>query len=282
MLLTAQKLVNISKWNGRLSYINYLVAASTLSVCNEAKEIPKIYHYAMLLPDLNQIEDNELLNAAERVIAMCDKENSEEMLKLINDMYADPTPYQREMTEKFREALLKTGPLGGLPRAINSLSELSKAVPLSLTASYEHVPKDASELCELFPRTKRSVSDCLEIERGMRHWNHIYGKVSGRVIQNLNRSYPDLWYYTMAHAYGPLLSYSEILDAKETSLTIIAALVPQDVNPQLWGHLKGALNVGCTHQEVENARSLSVRVAQWCGIEWKEEVVKLKENHSKY
>ena len=84
-----------------------------------------------------------------------------------------------------------------------------------------------------------------QIQDGLRHWNSIYNKVSTRVVNNLNSSYPDLWYYTLVHVYGPLFAFDEILSAQETSLVIIASLVPQDVNPQLRGHLKGALNIGC-------------------------------------
>ncbi|CAI7190213.1 BBT_collapsed_G0031120.mRNA.1.CDS.1 [Saccharomyces cerevisiae] len=113
------------------------------------------------------------------------------------------------------------------------------------------------------------------IQNGLRHWNSIYNKVSTRVVNNLNSSYPDLWYYTLVHVYGPLFAFDEILSAQETSLVIIASLVPQDVNPQLRGHLKGALNIGCDKETVEAVRGLAILISQWCGVSWKSGVVKL-------
>lgn len=275
MSLTAQRLVAISKWNGRFSVLNYLVAASTLSVCNESKEIPKIYHLAMVMSEENSPDDSALIDAANSVVTLCDKAESNDDASAYESLYQAPTVHQRELTEKFREALLKTSPLAGLPKAINGLRALHNVTPISLLAPYQHVSKNSTNVHDLFPKTKRNTDSDNEIERGMKHWNHLYGKVSGRVINNLNRSYPDLWYYTMSHAYGPLLSYSDVLDAQETSVIIISSLVPQDVNPQLWGHLKGAINVGCSKEAIENARTLSIQIAQWCGVEWKGDVVKL-------
>ncbi|CDO94351.1 unnamed protein product [Kluyveromyces dobzhanskii CBS 2104] len=275
MSLTAQRLVTISKWNGKVSVLNYLVAASALSVCNEPIDIPKIYHLAMMMSGEPQRSENELLDAANNVIKFCESAEPIDDPARYEKLYKVPTTDQRELTEKFREALLKTSPLSGLPKAINSLRILSSVTPVSLLPPYQHVSKNSTNVHDLFPETKRNVESDIEIERGMKHWNHLYGKVSGRVINNLNRSYPDLWQYTMSHVYGPLLSFSDVLNAEETSLIIISSLVPQDVNPQLWGHLKGAVNVGCSKEAIENARSLSIQIAQWCGVEWKGDVVKL-------
>ena len=51
-------------------------------------------------------------------------------------------------------------------------------------------------------------------------------------------AYPDLWYFAYHHVYSPLLSFTDIISAKETSMCC-CLLIPQDVNPQLKGHLKG-------------------------------------------
>ena len=49
--------------------------------------------------------------------------------------------------------------------------------------------------------------------------------------------------------YGYILSNSAVLTPAESSFVLIAGLVPQDVNPQLKGHLKGALNNGASVEE---------------------------------
>ena len=80
---------------------------------------------------------------------------------------------------------------------------------------------------------------------------------------------------TLVHVYGPLLSFTGALTAQETSLVVIASLVPQDVNPQLRGHLKGALNIGCDFETIEAVRRLSILVSQWSGVQWKDGIVQL-------
>jgi hypothetical protein len=75
---------------------------------------------------------------------------------------------------------------------------------------------------------------------------------------------------------------------------VLAALVPQDVNPQLKGHLVGAVNNGATREEVNAVRGLVVRICEAAGMKrlkredldpagarmdlwgWKEDVAALK------
>ncbi|GME91522.1 hypothetical protein B5S28_g4981 [[Candida] boidinii] len=111
--------------------------------------------------------------------------------------------------------------------------------------------------------------------RGYQFWKKIYGKVSLRVVNHLRTANPDLWNYAIQNVYAPLLSYTDILSAQETSLVIVACLVPQDVNPQLKGHLKGALNNKVDLQTVRDARELAIELSSLSGITWKGEVAKL-------
>lgn len=82
--------------------------------------------------------------------------------------------------------------------------------------------------------------------------------------------------------YGFVLSGGNgVLSDKETSFCVLAGLVPQDVNPQLKGHLRGAVNLGATREEVEAVRGLSVRLCEGVGMKvgevggWRENVAKL-------
>ena len=178
--------------------------------------------------------------------------------------------------DRFRDALLKSGALCGLPKAINALTHLKEVTPSVLIDSSTIEPIAASpKLFSQNVQRPRKGSDIESFNNGIKHWNKVYDKVSTRVANNLNSAYPDLWYFTLEHIYGPLLSYDEILSATETSLIVIASLVPQSVNPQLRGHLKGALNVGCDKASVEQVRNISILCSEWCGIKWREEVCKL-------
>lgn len=280
-ILNAQRLIQLSQFHPKLKNIWYLVAAATFSVCNEPQEIPKLYHYAMLLSN-----DNAHMYRFTLASQTIDLLRSELPMRktLINENYQQPTFFQKQLTAKFREVILKTGPLAGLPRAINGLTMLKETTPdilvphLDPIDPWEAAMGNSSPLSETSMRRKhdKTIQERDHtIQNGLRHWNSIYNKVSTRVVNNLNSSYPDLWYYTLVHVYGPLFAFDEILSAQETSLMIIASLVPQDVNPQLRGHLKGALNIGCDKETVEAVRGLAILISQWCGVSWKSGVVKL-------
>lgn len=60
-----------------------------------------------------------------------------------------------------------------------------------------------------------------------------------------------------------------MLSAEETALVVVASLVPQDVNPQLKGHLRGAVNGGVAVERVRAARDMAIEVGGWCGAVWR-------------
>ncbi|QLQ79018.1 hypothetical protein HG537_0B03650 [Torulaspora globosa] len=274
-ILNAQKLVSLAQFHPKLKNIWYLIAAVTFSVCNQPQEIRKLYHYALLFN--SDGEKNDVRTVADRTIDLLRNEQVA-VRNLIDELYPQPSALQRQLTERFREALMKSGPLGGLPKAINVLTQLKEVTPTKLLPfTLEIDPFKAARGGEpCYQSVGRALEDREKTtKRGIEHWNQIYSKVSKRVVNNLNTCYPDLWYYTLVHVYGPLLSYDEILSAQETNLIIIAALVPQDVIPQLRGHLKGALNLGCDSETVEAARNLAILVSGWCGVVLKSDVVKL-------
>ena len=61
---------------------------------------------------------------------------------------------------------------------------------------------------------------------------------------------PDLAKYTIEYPFGDVLQ-REGLDFKTRELATIAALTAMgNCQPQLKGHIKGALNIGCTQKEI--------------------------------
>jgi len=85
--------------------------------------------------------------------------------------------------------------------------------------------------------------------------------------------------------YGYLLSNTAILTAGETSLVLVGGLVPQDVNPQLKGHLRGAVNNGVSVEGVRACREVVMWICEGSGMKllqdgevglgWKEEVANI-------
>ena len=69
-------------------------------------------------------------------------------------------------------------------------------------------------------------------------------------------AYPDLGQTAIHHLYGPILSESSIISAKETSLIMVAGLMVQDVPAQLKGHRYGALNLGNNQDDLNRVENL--------------------------
>lgn len=177
-------------------------------------------------------------------------------------LQTSPSAEHATIAAKTREALLKGSALAGLPKAINALTQLKSVTPPELReTSVKRPPLHSIEAMEL---------------AGAQFFDQVYGKISKRIQGQLNSAYPDLAVYAVHSVYGSLLSFTDVLSPKETSLVVVACLIPQDVNPQLKGHLKGALNNGATSEEVANVRQLSIDVSEWCGVTWREPVAQLK------
>ncbi|KAM0422453.1 hypothetical protein ACHAPD_000906 [Fusarium lateritium] len=66
--------------------------------------------------------------------------------------------------------------------------------------------------------------------------------------------------------YGYVLSNTDVLTPAETSFVLIASLIPQDVNPQLKGHLRGALNGGASEDEVRAVRDVVIKICEASGM----------------
>lgn len=201
---------------------------------------------------------------------------------------------QEEVARKIRECILKTSALSGLPKAINALMILKNVTPTSIRPTHNSerpllvvllaAEKSSEIVQEDANGTKLSVDDvetidgiitpeCVNVHqiqkdliRGSEFWNTIYSnKINTRIRKQMINAYPDLWHYTFHHVYAPLLSYTDILTPSETLMCVVACLIPQDVNPQLKGHLKGAVNVGVSKTELSELRSLVFDICDWTG-----------------
>ncbi|KAK6460347.1 AhpD-like protein [Scheffersomyces coipomensis] len=327
-MLTPERLVKLAYNYPQLHNTWYLVACACLTVINQPQEIPKIFHFALrqqLLEfsnDKGLLTDKFLLKLAQDSISSSDKFQDLASVGvglpdiLIPFTYYDKLPLkfkyaktddihatQSVIAAKFREVILKSTALAGLPKAINALMILKSVTPTSirpgtlperkpivhpgrLLSSYI-VGEDAEgtkfESSSRSPQTSDTIDGPISVNsfdvkqlkedltRGSEFWNDIYtNKINTRIKRQMMNAYPDLWYHTYHHVYGPLLSFTDILSARETSMCVVSSLIPQDVNPQLKGHLKGAHNLGVTKEELTDLRSLVFDICDWSGnIHWK-------------
>lgn len=212
-LLTPANLQRLSSWP-HLVNTWYLVTAAALCATNRSAEIPTLYTYVI------------------------QKSNSED---------------RRQLTTRMREALFKTAPLVGLPRAINALTALANVT------SAENRDTAAGR-----PVIDTWEARMEEIDRGKSHWNTTYGKVAQRVQEQMvYAGGSDLWTYVLEHVYAPVLSYEGILECGESALVVIGTLAATGADgagPQLKGHFIGAVRgAGVAQEAAEEAQ----RLGEW-------------------
>jgi hypothetical protein len=68
------------------------------------------------------------------------------------------------------------------------------------------------------------------LQRGQSFFDNVYGKVSKRVMGQMDRSGTEDLGLTVRLMYGYILSNTSVLTAAESSFVLIAGLIPQDVS----------------------------------------------------
>lgn len=87
-------------------------------------------------------------------------------------------------------------------------------------------------------------------ERGWEKLREIDGHAGERVIKSLADIAPDFARYLIEFPFGDIYSRPQ-LDLKSREIGVVAALTALgNAAPQLKVHIHGALNVGCTRDEV--------------------------------
>jgi len=87
-------------------------------------------------------------------------------------------------------------------------------------------------------------------KRGWEKLKEIDGEAGERVIDSLRDIAPDFARYLIEFPFGDIYS-RPALDLKSREIAVVAALTALgNAAPQLKVHIHGALNVGCTRQEV--------------------------------
>ena len=228
----------------------YLLASTALSTLNRPDQIPHVFQHAIENgsgPKDTKPSHDEQLTIARRT----------------------------------RESLAKSSAIIGLPKTINALFALKGVTPQQLQDA--PLGKNPSGRAVDLYTTPPSVI----MQRGLRFFEQVYGKVTNRVMGQMDRSGTEDLGLLARLEYGYVLSPSLILTPAETSFVVLASLIPQDVNPQLKGHLIGALNNGASEDEVKAVRDLVVKVCEATGMKkldaqtldgwgWREDVANLK------
>ena len=95
-----------------------------------------------------------------------------------------------------------------------------------------------------------SSAESSRYSRGWEKLREIDGQAGERVIASLSDIAPDFAKYIIEFPFGDIYSRPQ-LDLKSREIGVVAALTALgNAAPQLKVHIHGALNVGCTREEV--------------------------------
>lgn len=98
----------------------------------------------------------------------------------------------------------------------------------------------------------RAAKPCERRERGERLCRRVYGKNYVKLRTNVRRLHPDMDRWMVEEGYGRVLGRPG-LDLVVRELCVVALLARADHGPQLHSHLRGALSVGASPEQVEAA-----------------------------
>jgi 4-carboxymuconolactone decarboxylase len=107
--------------------------------------------------------------------------------------------------------------------------------------------------CESSPRTHEeniSMSHSARYERGLAKFVEMYGERAKTFLASLEGIAPDLGTYVMEFAFGDIHCRPGLTLQTREIATIAALTAMGNAAPQLRAHIDGALNVGCSEQEV--------------------------------
>lgn len=98
--------------------------------------------------------------------------------------------------------------------------------------------------------SQETPQQSVRFSRGWEKLREIDGCAGERVIESLADIAPDFAKYLIEFPFGDIYSRPQ-LDLKSREIGVVAALTALgNATPQLKVHIHGALNVGCTHEEV--------------------------------
>jgi len=132
----------------------------------------------------------------------------------------------------------------GFPRMLNALFALREA------AEKAEVSLDGGEIHKLATTSESDLSD-----QGRELWNKVYGENAERVLEKTQAASAEAARWSLAHAYGRVMG-RDGLGELQRELCVVAGLIPMDVQPQLKGHVMGAVNLGASKTQMWDLLSL--------------------------
>ncbi|TVP55023.1 MAG: hypothetical protein EA351_11645 [Gemmatimonadales bacterium] len=144
-----------------------------------------------------------------------------------------------EMDREVEECLLQAHLFVGFPRALNGFARWRALDPGAVRTG------ESGEDRELWKA------------RGERLCREVYGSAYEGLRENIGHLHPAMDRWMVEEGYGKVLGRPGLATTTR-ELCVVAVLAVQEVGPQLYSHLRGALRVGCRPAEVEAALHLAI------------------------
>ena len=138
-------------------------------------------------------------------------------------------------------------------------------MPLDSTYKlYDHVTRLGYAIdCGKLSQEKTPMSHSARYERGLAKFVEMYGERTKVFLASLEGIAPDLGKYVMEFGFGDIHSRPGLSLQSREIATVAALTALGTAGPQLRAHIDGALNVGCTEQEVVE---VIMQMALYAGI----------------
>ncbi len=151
----------------------------------------------------------------------------------------------RAMPREVEEVLLQSHLFIGFPRVLNAFVRWRQMSPAS--------PADEGTVSDA------SGTDALAAweARGRVVFEQVYRDQHEKVLENAERLHPDFARWMLVDGYGKVIGRKG-LSLAVRELCIIALLARQDAMPQLYSHLRGALNAGAEENDVDETLVLAL------------------------
>lgn len=150
---------------------------------------------------------------------------------------------------KVKEVILQSHLFCGFPNAIEGLIVLNRVLH----------DRGLSDDNFVESRDEKEV-----IQDGLDLCQRIYGKNYDKLIKNMEHISSDISKWMVADGYGKVLS-RPILTPAERELSVIAALAVLERERQLVSHIRGAVHVGASYDEIFQVISgLTILIPEEC------------------
>ena len=135
--------------------------------------------------------------------------------------------------EAVEEALLQSYLFLGYPSALRGLAAWRRVSGL---------PAPGAPAKDMKEWERRGTEICAKV----------YGGQYEKLRANIAALHPDMERWMVVEGYGKVLARPG-LDLITRELCVVAVLAPQDAGPQVYSHLRGALNAGAEESDVDEA-----------------------------